>query len=344
MLFNIYWGISQYSQVKILDSIFKAGDYEKTIALAGKYLTEYTQSRELNLYRGMALVETDNFKQAQSHLQLASQSVFDDSDTISSWALGYLACCKFMLEGDKKAKETFKDAYKANGTFHTEKFINSRSLLFGLEDFYEDWHSVNSEHIHFWFEDTLNRNIPQFVLEHEQAFDSIHSFFGGNVPRIINYLVWSNIEHAAETLYVKPAFASPVYCCVHSNFNQSLGHELAHILAWYSCKLEKTNQIIFEGVAVYFDMTDRDKIDFVKAYIRHHKLKGPSFKMLWENWEYYPEQLSYPLSGILVASLISTYGHNKFMEFFPNQSYENAISVFGAGLEQLIASLEKELQ
>jgi tetratricopeptide (TPR) repeat protein len=342
--FCVVTGFNQTEKIQKLNSLFKSGNYIGTIALADSFLSLNPDNRTYNLYRGMACVETSKFTEAVPYLQIASQIVLDDSDTIASYALGYLACCDFILNGDDAAEETFKKAYKANGTHYTEKFINSQSLLFGIEDFYSDWYSVCSESVNFWFQDTADKNIEKFVTEHLYAFDTILAFFGSNLPRKINFFVWKSVEHAIETLYVKPAFASPVYCCIHSNFNESTGHEFTHVISWYSSEIQHVEKLVFEGAAVYFDLTQRDKKEFIQAYINHNRLGKISIKSLWNDWQTYPQELNYPLGGLLIEKIVKTYGREKFLEFFSNQTYENALKVFGPGFEELISSLENELQ
>jgi hypothetical protein len=337
-------GFNQMEKIQQLNKLFTSGKYLNTCALADSFLILYPENRTFNLYRGMACVELSKFNEAVPYLQLASQITMDDSDTISSYALGYLACCNFMLHGDATAEETLKKAYKTNGTPHSEKFINSQSLLFGVEDFYDDWYSVCTQQVNFWFQDTVNRNIDEFITEHLHAYDSILAFFGSEIPRRINFFVWKSVEHAVETLYVKPAFASAVYCCIHSNFNESIGHELTHIISWYSSEIQHVSKLIFEGTAVCFDHTQRNRKEYVQAFITHHQLGEISLKALWNDWQNYPQELSYPLGGLLVEKIINTYGREKYLEFFPNQSYENALMVFGSGFEKLIFNLEMELK
>jgi len=49
----------------------------------------------------------------------------------------------------------------------------------------------------------------------------------------------------------------------------------------------------------------------------------------WNNWGKYPQELTYPLSGLFVEELISRFGKEKFLAFFTDQTYENAMKVFG---------------
>ena len=61
---------------------------------------------------------------------------------------------------------------------------------------------------------------------------------------------------------------------------------------------------------------------------------------MWINWKSYPDELSYPLSGLFVEELIAQYGKENFLEFFKNQTYKNAQKVFGKGLKIFIEKFE----
>ena len=143
---------------------------------------------------------------------------------------------------------------------------------------------------------------------------------------------------------MNPAFASPGYCCIHSNTNLTPGHEITHILSHFSTPGSIKNEFIFEGIAVAFDQSDRDKEAFVRAYARRKKIEEFSIDSAWKNHGLYPKTLTYPLGGILVERIIQQFGREKFIEFMQDQSYENALKIFGDQLQVLISTLELELQ
>lgn len=67
-----------------------------------------------------------------------------------------------------------------------------------------------------------------------------------------------------------------------------------------------------------------------------------SIKEFWKNGDSYAEEIRYPVSGMFVEDLIKKFGRDKFIKFFNDQTYENAKSVFGNDLDNLIAEFENK--
>ncbi len=64
-------------------------------------------------------------------------------------------------------------------------------------------------------------------------------------------------------------------------------------------------------------------------------------KDTWINWGKYPQELSYPLSGLFVEELISRFGKEKFLAFFTDQTYENALKLYGSETDTMIQEFQK---
>ena len=71
--------------------------------------------------------------------------------------------------------------------------------------------------------------------------------------------------------------------------------------------------------------------------------KKITIREVWTDWKGYPEELSYPLSGLFVKELIDNFGRDKFIEFFSNQTYDNAKLVFGEKLDLVIKEFENKV-
>lgn len=84
------------------------------------------------------------------------------------------------------------------------------------------------------------------------------------------------------------------------------------------------------------------KESIVKEWLKANN-KKISIREIWANWKIYPEELTYPLSGLFVKELIDNFGQEKFIEFFGNQTYENAKSVFGDKLNVVIRDFEDKI-
>ena len=216
-------------------------------------------------------------------------------------------------------------------------------LLFGIHEVYDDWIEIRMEHFNFWFKDTSGFSVDKYISDHEEAFTTCNEFFRAKLPKRIDFFVWSSTDEALNTLFINPAFASPDYCCIHSNPNLTPWHEITHILSHFAIPESIKNKFIFEGIAVAFDQSNKNKEVFLRAFLKQKKIKELSIVSVWQNTDLYPKALYYSLGGILVEHMIEQFGREKFITFMKNQSYENALKVFGNGLDALIKQIENEL-
>lgn len=118
---------AQIKVIRELEKSFHSKDFNTTIVLGNNFLSMYPNNPQIMLFIGMSLVETEKYIDALPYLEKVSYDKFNDSDTTRSWALGYLGCCTFMLEGPDEAEKYFERTYKSNGTIHSEKFIKGTS-------------------------------------------------------------------------------------------------------------------------------------------------------------------------------------------------------------------------
>jgi len=104
--------------------------------------------------------------------------------------------------------------------------------------------------------------------------------------------------------------------------------------------LQKTS-LINEGTSVCFDLSDNNSEESVLNWVKANNQKI-DIKNIWSDWTKYPEEFSYPLSGLFVKEIIMKFGREKFLVFFTNQSYKNAKSVFGNDIDILIEEFENK--
>jgi len=130
------------------------------------------------------------------------------------------------------------------------------------------------------------------------------------------------------------------FCVIHSLIDQSIGHEMTHVITHQLVGNPKKISLINEGTAVHFDQTGQDKLRIVKS-----KLRGQfvSVTELWENWEALSPEVSYPLSGAFVKLLIEKGGKEKFLELLKDQSFDNAAVIYGEQLSDIITEFERSL-
>ncbi|MGE5458354.1 MAG: hypothetical protein ACM3RX_08360, partial [Methanococcaceae archaeon] len=176
----------------------------------------------------------------------------------------------------------------------------------------------------------------------EETYQTINKFFLSKLPKKIDFFVWNSREDAKKLLGINLGFANPGPCIVHSYYQQTKGHEMTHVISNYLTNSPNKTGLINEGTAVCFDQTNQNRVQIVKDWLKATN-KKISIKEIWTNWKMYPEDVTYPLSGLFVKELIDNFGAEKFKEFFKDQTYENAEKIFGDKLDLLIKDLENEI-
>ena len=175
----------------------------------------------------------------------------------------------------------------------------------------------------------------------EAAFREINKFFNSTMTRKIDFFVWNSRDDAKRLFGADLGFAKPEYSVVHSHFEQTRGHELTHVISNSSRQMGARTGLINEGTAVCFDLSVRNQEQLVQEWIGKNK-QPIDLKDMWTDFRKYPAELTYPLSGIFVREMLNRFGKEKFLAFFPNQTYENAKAVFGDELDALIVKTEKQ--
>ena len=185
-------------------------------------------------------------------------------------------------------------------------------------------------------------DIEKYLSSREVAFQNINKFFNSDIPKKIDFFVWNSRDDAKKLLRANLGFADPGFCIVHSHYQQTKGHEMTHVISNYSTAIIKKTGFINEGTSVYFDQTNQDREQMVKDWIKTND-KKITIREIWMNWNNYPAELSYPLSGLFIKELINNFGRNEFIEFFGNQTYDNAKLVFGDKLDKVIKDFENKI-
>lgn len=343
-LFFVLTALFSYAQNTTVDELFKrynSGDYKLVIEKAQPLREMDRENVDLNLIIGRSLTDLQHYETAVKYLETAVNNDKTNSWR-KAWGLGYLGTCFFMLENYENSENSINECIRLNATKNATNYAYGASLLFGYNKFYDNWKLVESENFRFHFQNMSEPDIKNYIASREAAFQNINQFFTSELPRKIDFFVWDSKEDAKNLLNANLGFARPAFCIVHSHYQQTRGHEMTHVISNYSSEIQNKTNLINEGTAVRFDQTNRDKEKAVKEWIKTNGQKV-AVTDVWANWTEYPEELTYPLSGLFVTSLIDNFGRDKFLEFFSNQSYENAKIIFGDKLDKVIADFENRI-
>ncbi len=330
----------QNPQVQELGKLYMSGELEQTISKANEFLVDDGDNIDYRLILGRALADKGKYQTAILHLEFCVGN--DPANSWrKAWALGYLGTCYYMMKEYEQSQEALKACIQLNATKNATLYASNRVGLFGYDDFFKDWKIIESKNIRFHFQNPADLNIDQYIESREDAFTEINNFFRSDLPKKIDFFGWSSREDAKKILSADLGFANPATCIVHSHVQQTAGHEITHVISFFSCTMSRTTGLINEGTSVCFDMSNNNHQKAVSSWLKTNK-ECINMKDVWLNWNNYPENLSYPLAGLFVKEMIKRYGREVFLAFFPDQTYENALAVFGEDIDIMIEEFENK--
>jgi len=340
----ILTNLISFGQNSIIDDLWKlynSRDFKSVIDKAKPMLDNEPNNIDLNLLIGRTYTDQFNYKNAVPYLEF---TVANDKDNSwkKAWALGYLGTCYFMFQKYEDSKKSLEECINLNVTKNATNDAYGKSLLFGFNDIYKSWKIIETDNFRFHFQKMTDAEIEKYTSAREQAFKEINGFFQSSLPKKIDFYVWDSREDARRLLGLDLGFAKPYFCVVHSYFQQTKGHEMTHVISDYSSNISNKTRFINEGTAVCFDQTQQDRLKQIKDWVATNN-KQISIKDYWENGATYSEEILYPLSGLFVKELIDYFGRDKFIEFFSNQAYDNAKTVFGDELNKVIQEFENKM-
>ncbi|MEL7589281.1 MAG: tetratricopeptide repeat protein [Prolixibacteraceae bacterium] len=333
--------LGQNPPIDYLWKLYNSQDLKSVIEKAKPLLENDPNNIDLNLMIGRSFTDRADFKNAIPYLELAART--DSSNSWrKAWALRYLGVCYYMLEDYDGSKKSLKECFDLKVTKNVTQDAGLKILLFGFDDFYKDWKTVESDNFRFHFQNMSESDIKSYISSREDAFQNINTFFNSQLPKKIDFFVWESKEDAMNLLRANLGFAEPASCIVHSHYQQTRGHEMTHVVSNYSTGMVAKTGLINEGTAVCFDQTNQNREQIVKDWL---KANGKKIQVgeIWANWKSYPEDLTYPLSGLFVRELIDNFGREKFLQFFGNQTYENARLIFDDHLDVVIKEFENKI-
>ena len=326
----ILFSIGFYREIEI-EKLYFQHEYQKLIPLALQIVEEEPVNREIQYMLGHSLVEVGETERAIPYLkQLTLEK--DENTLRQTWALAYLGGCLF-LQDDPQAIKYFQRCFNLRNSNKAVFFVRQ----FGFDPYFLDWDIIESEHFIFHFPiESLVVAQSDYIKKHEIAFAKINNYFGTSLPRKIHYFVWNSCEDAVQVLGYSLGFANPRFSLVHVYYQQSIGHEMTHLITYYYRQPICRVGLINEGLAVYFDQSGENKLKLAKK-LRPNKI---SIRKYWLNWQ--TNKFSYAMAGAFVEFLLKKEGQENMLALVVDQSYGNALKIYGAKLERLISEFERD--
>lgn len=318
-----------------IELLFKNEAYEEVVEKGLQILETNTDDLTVCHLVGRALTELKKFEEAKPLLKKTiTQSA---PDWMKSWSFGYLGICNFATGDFKESKSNFEKAIKLNATKNSTKFAEKRLKLIQMTEYSKDWEVIETENIKFHIQpDHQIGDLTNFCSEREVAFKENNVFFKAVLYKKIDFFVWSNPEEGKKVLGEEIGFANSDFCIIHSRINQTKGHEITHILCDYGIKPNKKNRLINEGVAVAFDLTNRNRVELAKSANQENIV----LKDLMREPYKFPESVVYPIGGALIEYLMENKEKDLIIKLLKEQTYEVLIETYGI---EIIEAFEQKI-
>ena len=259
----------------------------------------------------------------------------------------YLSVLYFLISDYDTARKMLDICLKSNISDEFRKETITFSNQLGLNDFYNNWTVKETENFIFRYRigEGNQINLDEFALQREEALKIIQSIFDVSLLKKIDFFIWDSREEAHAQLQRHLGFAYSMYNVIHSSFDQTLGHEITHIITGYLYAQGKFDSFINEGIAVLLDQSNRNRLAHAKLCLEHCKIMNVRIVDIWNNLREFPQPVSYSIAALFMERLLTEYGQEKLIELIKNQSYEDACNIYGHdNFEKLINDIEKDLQ
>ena len=315
--------------------LYKEGRFEDVVREGKVELATGTPTVQVNLAVGRALVDLGKFGEGLPYLEQAVRG--DPAKTwIYAWAHGYLGMGQYRLGNFQKARAALIKARDCAATRNATRYAVNNLKILGLAESYDDWTTFMTDHFAFHYSSNLaDFEGVTFARTHEEAFAKITAWFGGGPAAPIRFFVWKDKDEALIASMPPLGFARPELNLVHARAEQTIGHEMTHVISHHALHPEHVTGLINEGISVYHDQTGRDQLALARAALADAPELSIQVELaaLWEDWSLLPVDISYPVGGAWVKVLIDKGGKEKFLEFFRDQRLANAREVYGSDLQ-----------
>lgn len=310
------------------DEIWKSysnKDFKNTIKLGKQALQSDPDNPQVNSVIGRALVDLKKHKEAFPYL-IKGTVENNNPAWVRAWSFGYLGLCYYVTDNFIESKKNFNECINLNATKNSTQFAKKFVSSLQMNEVFDSWKTIEGENIRFHFQNKSNPNhLNSFIKKREEAYLKINEFFGASPFKKIDFFVWDKPEDAKSFFGRELGFADSKLCIINSRNNQTKGHEITHILSDHGIRPVKKTLLINEGVAVYFDQRNRDRMEFARKVLQNKEI---DIVDLWNNPNNYPNSYNYIIGGALIDFLMKKGSESQLKALLKNQTTESAIKIY----------------
>ena len=332
----VLYSLCSAQNQKNIESLFQKGKSEKVVEKGMKLLESDPHNLVVNHLVGRSLADLKKFEEAKAYL---NKSISESAqDWMKAWSYGYLGLCFYATDDYSQSKSCLDKAVALGATKNSTNYAQKLLQKFQMIPYFHDWINVETENIRFHIQpDHGIKDLESYCNKREKAFKEVNTFFQATPYKKIDFFVWSKVEDAPEVVGKRLGFANSELCIINSRTDQTIGHEITHILSDYGIRPKTKSRLINEGVAVAFDLTNRNRLKLAKGA----NDANYSIKELMEKERELPESIIYPIGGALMDFLRRNGSDEQLKQLIKEQTYDQLIAVYG---EELTREFEGKIK
>lgn len=321
--------------VEKLSKLYVAGQMDAVVEQGRRELAAHPEQPLVHMIVGRAYADRQQFWEAVPHL---TQSLIDARTPTNekAWSKAYLGTCYYGLQRYSEARQALEEVVAQAATKNVTSYATQRLSLARAAEIADRWETLETRHFRFRFQNPSHiPSLQAYVASHERAYELNNQFFKADLPSKIDFFVWDNGLEAQKILGQELGFTQPYMLTIHVLPNQTHGHEITHMLTHYGLQPIQKTRLINEGVAVYFDQTNRNRLQEAREQI-----SGPiDIWKMWEHPELFPPKEVYAVGGALLEYLLAHASEAEVKQLLREQTPQIGHMLVG----RQVAELEREL-
>lgn len=323
--------------------LYASGQNEDALAMGLLQLEQDPESRDLNQIVGRCLVDLDRAEEGKPYLQKVVDTGIQDWRY--AWSLNYLGYVAWRAGDDETATKAWIEVRDGKLTKNVAKNAKNALQYFGLAESFADWTKIKTAHCIFYFSPLhAELDLQNFADKHERAYLELTEYFGSETPYPVRYIVWGSMDEARQMNGITSlGFARPRNCLIHCRSNQTVGHELTHVVSGQALKPTVKTRLINEGVAVYFDLSGRDRMAKARYAVQKANVTDLDLLSWWTDERSANEEVLYPVAGAWVKTLLDKGGKDKLFKLCREQTAAKAREIYGDDLDVWVDEFEQAL-
>lgn len=332
-----------------IDVLFSQRKYEQVLVVARQLLAKEPGNAFANEVIGTVFVR--EFKYDSSIPYYNRAIVLDnDSTYVSGWSRVGLG---MAYANTGKREQSIQQLTRAMAIGASPNIIrNAKEVLDSIDyevperkyakNYLPDWVIIESPVLTYKFQDTTASTafVYKFMQLHDSVYLKLRDTFG-SVPASKPIMhVWSDPEIAKKILHRSLGFTFSRQCFSHVSRYQSVGHEMVHVLCYWSWGAANTgySKFINEGIAVCFDFGSYDKYALARNVVARY---GTDVLKVWKNEKDYDDDVLYPLGGAFVQYMYEHSTPEQFRQLVKKQKLDDVRMIYGAQFDTMVADFDK---